>query len=346
MGHDLILKIKIQNKRIGEGEPTFIIAEAALTHEGSLDVARELIKSAARAKADAIKFQKFLASELVVTDHPYYERFKKVEFSKEGWAELVKTAKKFKITFFADVFDKPSADMLSALGVPAYKIHSTDIANPYLLSHVASGRKPIFLGVGGATLGEIGEAVGLIKSKGNANIVLMHGHQSYPTPPKEMNLSFIRTLKQIFKLNVGFLDHADPESDICMIAPAAAVALGASVVEKHITMNRGQKKIDYQSSLEPEEFREMVKNIRSLEKMLGSPVRKLSRDEMKYREEVMRIVVARADVPAGKRITGKMLAFKRSRSSGMSPVDAERIIGKIAKRKLKKDEPVTWGKVS
>jgi len=345
MEYGLIPTIKIQNKQIGEGEPTFIVAEAALTHEGSLDVARELIKSAARAKADAIKFQKFLTSELLAANHPHYELFRKIEFTKEEWAELIKSAKKSKIIFFADVFDKPSTNTLDVLGVPAYKLHSTDIANPYLASYVAAKGKPIFLGVGGATLGEIGEAVALIKSKGNASIVLMHGHQSYPTLPREMNLRFLQTLKRTFKLNVGFLDHSDPENDICMIAPAAAVSFGASVIEKHITLDRSQRRLDYQSALEPEEFGKMVENIRDVEKMLGSPVRKISREEMEYREKVRRAAVARVDIPAKKKITRKMLAFKRSRG-GLSPIDAEKIIGKTTKAKLKKDEPITWDKVS
>lgn len=345
MGHGLIPKIKIRNRQIGEGEPTFVIAEAALTHEGSLDVAKELIRSAARAKADAIKFQKFLTSELLVAGHPYYERFKKVEFSDEEWAELIRFAKKFKIIFFADVFDKPSTDLLDVLGVPAYKIHSTDITNPSLISYVAAKRKPIFLVVGGATLAEIGEAVALIRSKGNARIVLMHGHQSYPTLPEEMNLRFLRTLKQTFRLNVGFLDHSDPENDICIMAPAAAIAFGASVIEKHVTLDRGQKKLDYQSALEPEEFRKMVENIRNVEKMLGSSVRTMLREEIKYREIVRKKTVAKVNISAGTKITMKMLAFKRSKG-GLSPVDAEKIIGKITKTDLKKDEPVTWNKVS
>lgn len=339
------MNIKIGEKAIGDAYPTFIVAEIASAHQGEVEICKSLVKKASEAGIDAIKFQKFICDELIVPTDPRYKNFKKIEMSEDGWREIIRYAKKFDCEIIADVFDERSADLMDELGVVAFKIHSTDLTNPYLISHVTRKKKPILLATGGATLEEIGNAIATAKSCGNKDIILIPGFQSYPTRVEDANLRFIQTLKNAFGINVGYHDHTDAESELALILPCVAIAVGAMLIEKHITLDRSLRGFDYHSALNPDEFKRMVKNIREVEKSFGSGLCKFSDAERVYRNLMKKNIVARVDIPSGTVINMDMLAFKRS-EPGLSPSEAGKIVGKKAKTLMRKDETVTWDKLS
>lgn len=337
-------KIRISNRFIGNDAPAFIIAEVAGSYEGDLEIAKRMIEVAAEAKAEAIKFQVFRADELVVASHHKYKSFKEIEFQLEEWLELMDYTKNFDLIVLADVFDLPSLELMNRPEVKGYKVHLTNLANPTMLSAVAKTGKPVFLATGGAMLKEIESAINILRTKGNSNIILMHGYQGYPTQLEEVNFRFVSKLKEIFHLPVGFLDHVDAETDMAMIVPIVSIAWGACVIEKHFTLDRSQKGRDYYSALNPDELKLLVKNIREIEKTLGTGTSELSPEELKYRKEVMKNIVARVPISKGAKISEEVLAFKRS-EPGLPPSESNNIIGTFARVNMEKDEIITWDKI-
>lgn len=338
------MDVRIGKRTTGEGRPVFIIVEIASAHGGEIETCKNLVEKASKTGVDAIKFQKFSCDELAVPTWRGYKDLKKIEMNEDEWEEIIRHAKKFDWEILADVFDERSCDLMGELGVAAFKIHSTDLSNPYLISHVVKKQKPVLLGVGGSRLEEIKSAINTIKSSGNENIILIHGFQSYPTQVPDTNLRFIQTLKNTFGLNVGYHDHVDAESELATILPCMAVAFGASVIEKHITPYRSLRGFDYHSALNPDEFVRMVKNIREVEKSYGSGMHEFSAAEKEYKETVRKNIVARVDIPPSTDINLNMLAFKRS-EPGLPPSEAEKIIGRRTKIHIKKDEIITWDKL-
>lgn len=339
------MSIKIGKKVIGAPHPIFIIAEIASAHQGEVELCKNLVKNASETGADAIKFQKFICDELIVPTDPRHETLKKIEMNKDNWREIIRYAKKFDCEILTDVFDERSADLMDELGVAAFKIHSTDLTNPYLISHVAQMKKPILLATGGSTLEEIGNAIKTAKSCGNEDIILVHGFQGYPTRVEDAALRFIQTLKTTFGINVGYHDHTDAESELALFLPCMSVAFGATIIEKHITLDRSAKGFDYYSALHPDEFKRMIENIRAIERSLGSGRGEFSDAERSYRDSVKKNIVARANIPPMTVITMDMLAFKRS-EPGLPPSEAGKIVGKKAKTPIKKNEIITWDKLS
>jgi sialic acid synthase SpsE len=335
--------VKIGNRIVGKNKPVLIVAEVASAHQGDVDICKELVEKVGRSGADAIKFQKFTAEELVVAG-PSRKHFKEIEFSDTEWREVFSVAKKFNWEILADVFDVGSCDLMNELGASAFKIHSTDLTNPYLISHVAEKEKPILLGVGGGTNEEIRGAIETIRSYGKGSIILVHGFQAYPTKLEDTNLKLIQTLGEVFGLNVGYHDHVDAESEMALFLPCMAIPFGATIIEKHVILDRSGKGLDYQSALTPEEFKKMVGNVRDFERAVGSGKIELSAAEKKYREEVRKNIVAKTNIPAKTVIKLEMLAFKRSKP-GLSPTEAVDMLGKKAKVDIKKDEVITWDKL-
>ncbi|MFC2066180.1 N-acetylneuraminate synthase family protein [Chloroflexota bacterium] len=336
--------MRIGDKTIGDGEPVFIIAEVAGSHDGDLKAAKKLVGVAAECAVDAIKFQVIRADELVVARHPKYQSFKKVEFRQDEWLELLDYTQKYDLIILVDVFDIPSLELMTRPEVKGYKVHLTNIADPSLLSAVAKTAKPVFLATGGAKREEIEAAIDVLRSNGGNNIILMHGYQGYPTKLEDVNLRKMSGLKDIFHLPVGFLDHVDAETDMAMIVPVVAIAWDAAAIEKHITLDRSLKGRDYYSSLNPDELKPLVENIRQIEKILGTDSFEFSPGEFKYRSEVMKNIVARMPIAKGTKISEEMLAFKRS-EPGLPPTEAANLIGRIARVDIRKDECVIWDKV-
>ena len=347
---EAIMKVKVGDRLIGEGKPCFIIAEAGVNHNGSIELAKKLIDAAKDAGADAVKFQTFKTEDVVIekaekaeyqkettgVEESQYGMLKKLELTEEDFRELADHAKEKEILFLSSPFDKESVDLLYELDVPAFKIGSGEITNFPLLKHIAKKGKTIILSTGMATLGEVEEALNVIRSEGVEDVILLHCVSNYPARMEDVNLRAMETLKQAFKIPVGFSDHT-----LGITVPIAAVTLGACVIEKHFTLDRNLIGPDQKASLEPDELKEMVKAIRDVKKSLGDGVKRPTKSEEEIKKVARRSVVAKVDIPKGTTITENMLDVKRP-GTGIEPKYMEMIIGKGAKINIKKEDFITW----
>jgi len=342
-------KVVIANRTVGEGERCFIIAEAGVNHNGDLKLAKKLIDAAKDAGADAIKFQTFKA-ERVVTRHAekaeyqkkttgegfQYEMIKKLELSEDEFKELANYARKRNIIFLSSPFDRESVDLLSNIDLPAFKVASGEITNLPLLKYIASKRKPIIISTGIATLGEVEEALKIIRQQGVSEVLLLHCVTSYPAKVEEVNLRAIQTLKCAFKLPVGFSDHT-----LGVTIPIAAVALGACIIEKHFTLDKTLPGPDHKASLEPHELKEMIRYVREVEEALGDGIKKPTKDEDKIKKVARRSIVAKVNIPKDTIILEDMLDVKRP-GTGIEPKYWDAIIGRRARRDIERDEIIMW----
>jgi len=353
-------EIKLGNRIIGDGQPAFIIAEMAWSHDGSIQKAKKIIRGAAQAKADAINFHITSVEDYMVPQYTggkgrimkgkdgesIYCRLHRINLSKEAWEELFDYARGQRLLISAMCNDFPSVEFASRLEPDMYGVHSACLAEEDLVTAVASKQKPVFLKVGGTYLGEIERAVRLIQQTGNRDIILMHGIQSYPTKLEDAHLRYVRSLKQIFGLPVGFADHVDGGSELALIIPVVAVAFGANVVEKHITHDRSLKGVDFESALDPEGLKKMVQDLRDVEKAFGSSaVRPLSGAEADYRQSSKKRAVARNTLEKGEELTRDKIAFKRS-DDGVYPDESQYLMGRTVSTKVEKNEAITWDKIS
>jgi N-acetylneuraminate synthase/N,N'-diacetyllegionaminate synthase len=346
------MEFRISNKVIGAGKPCFIIAEAGVNHNGEFRLAKKMIDAAKNAGADAIKFQIFHAERVVTKTAEkaayqkkttgkgsQYEMLKKLELTEDEFRKLAAYAKKKNIIFLASAFDEESVDFLDELKVPAFKVPSGEITNFPLLMKIAKKGKPIILSTGMSTLGEVADALEVIKKGGTEEIVLLHCVSNYPVKGEEMNLRAMETLKHAFGLPVGLSDHT-----LGITIPIAAVALGAAVIEKHFTLNRKLPGPDHEASLEPEELKVMVARIKEVEKALGDGIKRPTKSERTIKNVVRRSIVAGVAIPKGAVITKAMLDIKRP-GTGLEPIHLEKVLGKIARHQIKKDELITWDKL-
>jgi N,N'-diacetyllegionaminate synthase len=329
--------MEINERDIGDEEPTFIIAEAGINHNGKIRTAKKLIQEAGKADADAVKFQMFKTEGFCSKNSEYFDLFKSLEFNDEEWLELAEFARKSGITFTASVLDKESADLLGVMGSPVYKMASGDLTHLSLLNHVAKKNNPIILSTGMSTTREIEEAIGEIYKTGNHQVALLHCVSEYPTKPEEMNLTVIQTLKNVFKVPVGLSDHT-----IGTLIPSIAVAVGASIIEKHFTLNKDFSGPDHKLSLEPSEFQKMVKKIRTVESALGDGIKRPTEDEESTRKLARRSITAKVNIPKGAVITKNMIKIVRP-GIGVEPKFVNSVVGRVAKRKIAEDEVVRWG---
>ncbi len=341
--------VQIGGKLVGDGSPCFVIAEAGVNHNGNLETAKRLIDASVEAGADAVKFQAYRAEKLVTLNAPkagyqrrmktsesQFKMLKELELNEEAFSTLKDYSAKKDTIFLASAFDEESADVLERIGVPAYKTGSGELTNLPLLEHIARKGKPMIVSSGMSTIEEISEAISTIKSGGGREIVLLHCVSNYPAAAQDVNLKVIQTLKNRFKLPIGFSDHT-----LSIIIPSAAVSIGACVIEKHITLDHNLAGPDHRASLEPEEFRVMVNNIREVEEALGDGVKRVTKDEKEIREVARRSLVAAVNIPAGTIITLEMLDIKRP-GTGISPKYAGDVAGKRAKVSIKRDELIDW----
>ncbi|MFX1537421.1 MAG: N-acetylneuraminate synthase [Promethearchaeota archaeon] len=333
--------VKMGGKIVGEGAPTFMIAEAGLNHNGKLELAKKLVRKAAEVEADAVKFQTFVTEEFVSkNDKPMYKLFKKLELSFSDFQELSDLSKDVGIMFLSTPLDFKTVNFLEKLDVPAFKIASGDLTNHPFLEYIAKKNKPVILSTGMATLEEVEEAVNLINSTGNNKLVLLHCVSTYPAPFEDANLRAICTLKQAFHVPVGFSDHT-----LNTLTPVAAVAIGASMIEKHFTLSKKLAGPDHRCSFDVNEFGKMVESIRQVEKMLGSSVKKPVKSEIAILKLARRSLVAKKKIHKGTRITEEMLAFKRP-GDGISPTRKNIVIGRTAKVDIGRDELITLDKLN
>ncbi|MFA5339653.1 MAG: N-acetylneuraminate synthase [Candidatus Omnitrophota bacterium] len=329
----------------------FIIAEAGVNHNGSLKTAKRMVDAAAVAGADAVKFQTFSAESLVSRYAPkagyqkiatggggsQLEMIKKLELDLDAHKELLRYCRKKKVTFISSPFDLKSIDFLAHLGLKIFKIPSGEITNPPYLRKIGKLKKRVILSTGMSDLREVRFALEVLTGSGTKleDITVLHCTTEYPAPMKEVNLRAMLTLKNKFRVKVGYSDHTQG-----IEVPIAAAALGAAVIEKHFTLDKNSPGPDHRASLEPDEFRAMVKAVRNIETALGDGVKKPMPSELKNRTAARKSVVAAEDITRGDRFTVENITVKRP-GNGLTPMIYDRLLGKSAKRNFKKDELVT-----
>lgn len=342
-------EIAVEGRKIGEGRPAYIIAEGACNHMCDLGMAREMIGRAAEAGADAIKFQTYKAERLTrksaVTywqgkEIPQIEYYKRLDrFGAKEYEELFAHAREKGIVGFSTPFDLDSASMLNNLGMPLFKVASCDLPDTRLLRHVAGFGKPIILSSGGSTPEEIDRAVATIFEAGNHQLVLMACMLSYPTTNEEAHLLRIRSLKERYpSIVIGLSDHTEPDPH--MIIPSLAVALGASVIEKHYTLDRSMTGSGHFFSMNPEDLKKMVANVRLAETVLGNGSLGVARQEEAARNSARRSIVAERPIRQGEVIESSMLGMKRP-ADGLPGWMMDHVVGKRAKRDIEADEAIS-----
>ena len=329
---------------------TFIIAEAGVNHNGSLGIAKRLVDAAKSCGADAVKFQTFKVERLVTPDAgkaDYQKRstgaetsqlgmLKKLELKDEDFGKLLAHCRHCGIEFLSSPFDEESADLLDALGMATFKIPSGEITNHPLLRHIARKRKPVILSTGMCMLGEVEEAVGIFRIAATPRLVLLHCVSEYPAPYDQINLSAMTTLRTAFGLEVGYSDHT-----LGVEIPVAAVSLGATLIEKHFTLDTGMEGPDHKASLNPVEFRAMVQAIRNVERSLGDGIKRPAPCELGNMAVVRKSIVAAAPIAQGEVISREKLAVKRP-GNGIQPKELEKLVGLRAARAIAKDEVLKW----
>jgi sialic acid synthase SpsE len=281
---------------------------------------------------------------MMVPQHPEYKSVSSIEMSPDEWSALADYSRKHYpgMEIIACVYERSSVDFCEKINIDAYKIHSADLSNPYLVEYAAGTGKRIDLSVGASTLEEIQTALEWIQSTSDSLVWLMYGYQNFPTKPDEIHLDYIKTLRESFNLPIGYQDHSDAESDAAYWLPAYAMGLGISIQEKHITHDRSLKGFDHEAALNPDEFALFVQMIRTIEGAKGiSTPRPFSEEELKYRKYAKKSLVAADDLSAGHVISKSDLAFMRAEELGLPPDQGKRLIGKKTKHKINKFQIIT-----
>ncbi len=342
--HERIRSVDLGTRKVGEKQPCYIVAEIGVNYNGDLDLAKRCIDKAAQCGADAVKFQTFNAQEFVSdrettftygsgddsqTTENLYEMFVRLQLPFEWHEILQRQAGEAQVEFLSTVTDKSSADLLLSLNPPALKIASEDLINVELLEYIAQAQHPVIMSTGMATTEEIEGAFRILDKD---KVVLLHCVSVYPTELADCNLRRITALGEHFGVPVGFSDHS-----IGYQAAAAAVALGACVIEKHFTLDCALPGPDHAMSADPTTFRKMVESVRMTETMLGDGQIDFGEVELESREEGRRSIVAARGICAGETITKELLAYKWP-GTGLKPYEREKIVGRKAARKIDADE--------
>jgi N,N'-diacetyllegionaminate synthase len=326
----------------------FIIAEAGVNHNGSIDIAKKLIDEAKKAGADAVKFQTFKAEKLVSKIAPkaeyqkkttsvkesQFEMIKRLELNKNDHIELIKYCKNKKIDFLSSPFDLDSIDLLNSFGLRIFKIPSGEIINLPYLRKIGKLNKEIILSTGMSCLSDIEFSLKILTESGTKRdkITVLHCNTEYPTPYKDVNLNAMITIRNAFKIEVGYSDHT-PGIEI----PIAAVALGAKIIEKHFTLDKNMEGPDHKASLGPGELKQMIDSIRNIELALGNGVKVPSESEKPNMLIGRKSIVAKRNIEKGEIFSNNNITVKRP-GSGISPMRWDEIIGKKSPSKFKEDE--------
>ncbi|MBI3319050.1 MAG: N-acetylneuraminate synthase [Candidatus Omnitrophica bacterium] len=348
----LIKPVRVAGRAIGPGRPCFVIAEAGVNHNGRLAVAKRLVDAAVGAKVDAVKFQTFTAERLVTATAPaaryqrrarshsdgesQLEMLKALELSPAAHRTLADYCQRRGIMFLSTPFDEASADLLAALRVPAFKIGSGELTNTPLLRHVARTRRPVILSTGMSSLEEVAGAVETLRTHGTCELVLLHCVSAYPADPADANLRAMDTLRRTFQVPVGYSDHTRG-TEVAL----AAVALGACVIEKHITLDRTLPGPDHQVSLEPHELGALVRAVRIVEQALGHGRKEPAMAEQEVARVARKSLVVAADIPSGSTLTEALIAVKRP-GTGIPPTQLSGVVGRQTRRALLAGEVLSW----
>ncbi len=333
-----------------------IIAEAGVNHNGDIEIAKKLIDVAANAGVDYVKFQTFKAEKLVSTlakkaayqavnigdeDDRQFNMLKKLELDEAMHEELIDYCQQKKVRFLSTAFDLESIDLLVELGIDIFKIPSGEITNLPYLQKIASKQKPVILSTGMSTLGEIEAALTVLYENGikQSDVTVLHCNTEYPTPMQDVNLTAMNTIADAFKISVGYSDHT-----LGIEIPIAAVARGATCIEKHFTLDRNMEGPDHRASLEPTELKAMVTAIRNIEIALGDGIKQPSESEQKNIKVARKSIHLSKKLPIGHILTKDDLIMKRP-GDGISPMDVSKIIGCSLTKSLAEDTKLTMSDI-
>lgn len=344
--------LRLGEREVGPDRPCLVIAEAGVNHNGSLDMALQLVDAAAEAGADVVKFQTFKAERVVTRraakadyqktaggdGQTMFEMLKRLELSDDDFRAIAAHAQSRGIVFMSKGH-REDIDFLVGLGVPALKIDSAAVVYYSLLRKAAGIGLPVILSTGGSTLGEVEKALDILTGHGDPPVALLHCTTAYPAPPDQVNLRAMLTLKVAFNLPTGFSDHTEG-----IEIPIAAAALGACIVEKHFTLDRTLPGPDHKASLEPAELRRMVDGIRKVEQALGEPRKRPTELERRNMQLMRRSLVAERDIAAGERLQADMIAFKRP-GSGLGEDFLDLVVGRVAAKAIAAGDPITWDRI-
>ena len=325
----------------------YIIAEAGVNHNGSLDLAYKLCDAAKKAGVDAVKFQTWKTENIVAKDtkmadyqeqntqktkESQYDMLKELELSYNDFISLKEYCDKIGIQFLSTPDEEESLNFLSTLDLPFLKIGSGEVTNIPYLKKIGFKRKHIVLSTGMSTLADVETAYNTLINSGALSVILLHCTTNYPCPYNEVNLRAMQTLKSAFKCNIGYSDHT-----LGIEIPVAAVAMGATIIEKHFTLDRNMDGPDHEASLEPDELKAMVKAIRNIENALGNGIKKPNKSEIKIMEVVKKCIVASKKIKCGECFNENNITVKRA-GKGISPIRWNEIIGRKAIKDFTEDE--------
>ena len=331
---------------------TLVIAEAGVNHNGDIEQAFNLIRAAAESGADIVKFQTFQAKNIATrtAEKASYQKkssggcesqlsmLKKLEITSEEHLKLIKYCEECKIEFLSTAFDLDSIDLLSSLGLRYWKIPSGEITNLPYIRKLGSQKGSVILSTGMANIGEIEMALNALTESGKSReeITVLHCTTEYPAPLNEVNLRAIKTIGETFKISVGYSDHTDG-----IAVPIAAVAMGAIVIEKHLTLDKRMKGPDHLASLEPDQFSMMVQGIRDIEQALGDGIKRPTTSEIANLPIARKSIVASQAIKEGEVFSCKNITTKRP-GTGISPMNWDSVIGRKATRPYRPDELIEW----
>jgi N-acetylneuraminate synthase len=344
--------IKIGSRNVGQNYPAYLIAEIGSNFDGSLERAKHLVDLAVDCGADAAKFQTF-RSETIINKEAFrtsssfqakwgrsvWDVYKDAEFPFEWHKEISDYCASKHIDFLTSPYDFEAIEMLERLNILAYKIGSGEITNLEFLKYVAEKSKPVILSCGAATMGEISDAVKIIRSVGNNDIILLQCVTMYPAPFEDANIRAMCTLREAFDCLVGYSDHTPGN-----IVPLGAVALGGCVIEKHFTDDKKRKGPDHLFAMDVDNFKELTNSIRTLELAMGSPVKDVYPCESETVILQRRSIFAAKNIPKGTTITPEMITVLRPQK-GLLPKYKPLVLGRVAKVDIIAGEPITWEKV-
>ena len=342
-------RIDIAGRKVGPGQPCFIIAEAGVNHNGSREIAMKMVDAAKAAGADAVKFQTFDAERTVTPDAPLaayqrqavdsdesqFQMLKRLELSPETHRELQAYCRERDLLFLSTPFDEESADFLEVLGIPAFKIPSGEITNLPFLEHVACKGRPMIVSTGMSSLEDVVTAVRTVEEADNDKLILLHCVSNYPADPSETNLRAMQTLREAFNVPVGYSDHT-----MGITVALAAVALGACVIEKHFTLDRNLPGPDHRASLQPDELTDLVRGIRMVEASLGHGRKEPTASEAGTAAVARKSLVAARDIAAGSRLTEQDITVKRP-GTGLPPSMLNHLVGRLAVKDIRADTLLT-----
>jgi N-acetylneuraminate synthase/N,N'-diacetyllegionaminate synthase len=350
-------EVKIGNKWTGDGNPAFIVAELGVNHMGDPSLAKKMIDKAKECGVNAVKLQTFKTEDFVSDEKIQYEYYEGRDRRRKVKESMFKMFKRYELNFNEqrklfrharsigmEIFSTPSfregVDFLDKIGVNVFKVGSDDLTNLELVEYIAKKGKPIILSTGMSTLGEIEDAIDTAQGTGNHNIILMQCVSLYPAPVEYSNLRAIESMKRMFEAPVGFSDHT-----IGTLASTIAVAMGANMIEKHFTLDKDFSGPDHWFSADVEELKKLVTDIRSTEKAMGKKRKMLYDFEKEAHDSHRRSIVANCDIPKRSVIKKEMICFKRP-GNGLPPKFEKYMIGRITKVDIKKNEQITFDKIS